>query len=167
MKKVIIFSIFLFSLVAVAQDNFPVTEEEWYAEATNRNKEINNDRDRRLALLLKVVHMRVDQIVNKKEINEEIIDNITDIKNRLHTYPWWGLTDGNQYEDIFKLTENLYLRLKNLDKELSENSTYSTPAPKPSRYVDTERDKDKENIEKLIKNYYEEKKNQTQWETNF
>ena len=164
----------VFSLAVGAGENFPTTEDEWYAELQKTDKDNINYQHRKIALMLKVIHMRIDKITTELQILEPNIDQLPKLKNELHTWEW---VDRNaavnsidqRLEDVFTLADNLYLRIQNLSRELPGIQNYNT------EYTDSENVNTTVNVNQLqkiitkaVQNSVSSKKNwKERWKGNF
>jgi len=61
--KHIILILTLMLTYTFAGDGFPITEHEWLIEAISDN-DLNSDIQRKSALTIKVIHMRLDKMAN-------------------------------------------------------------------------------------------------------
>ena len=113
-----------------AGEGFPITEHEWLIEST-KDGGLNNDRQRQTALMIKVIHIRLDKMANEIQANKTTPPEMSKLMNSLHTHKWWLKTSDKQSEDMYAMLQNLYIQLLAIDKAISDNtSTSKSNAPK-------------------------------------
>ena len=113
-----------------AGDGFPITEQNWLIEAT-KDDGYNSDIQRKVALMIKVIHIRLDKMANEIQANKTTPPEMSKLMNSLHTHKWWIKTSDKQSEDMYAMLQNLYIQLLAIDKAISDNtSTSKSNAPK-------------------------------------
>ena len=93
-----------------AGDGFPITEQDWLIEAT-KDDGYNSDIQRKVALMVKVIHMRLDKMANEIQANKPTTPEISKLMNSLHTGDWWTKTSDDQSKDIYDMLQNLHDQL--------------------------------------------------------
>lgn len=120
MKPIIFIITLMLTCVISGENKFPITEKEWLREAVRKDGANQYNKDRKVALLIKTIHMRLDAMVRKRQIDETAIEDISKLKNKLHTREWSNKSESEESDDIFKMLNILYLRLIIIDNSQSE-----------------------------------------------